>query len=104
MNTESDVQGLRLQAARQLSGALGASRDALTVRMGVVGFGAPAYSPGVQLLAPLTPVNDLSLQGALTRRALPGTDYTSALCLSWAAVTLQVPPRNIGCSEVLPYE
>ncbi len=97
----TDPKGARIDAVKMLIRTLGLYVGAADVRFGLVEFGSPLASPSVpQLTLPLARLNVSSpqwMQQQIRAQVLPGTDFSSALCLSWLAVTSAKLPPEVDC-------
>ena len=99
---ESDPEGRRIEAARDLIDTIAAFTDSFDVRVGGVGFGSPyvegAPDAAPRIILPLSKPDALGVRDQFRRDELvPGTDFHSALCLAWRVAVGMRPPPSAAC-------
>ena len=99
---ESDPEGRRIEAARDLIDTIAAFTDSFDLRVGGVGFGSP-YVEGPpdadpRIILPLSKPDALGVRDQFRREELVrGTDFHSALCLAWRVAVGMRPPPGAAC-------
>ncbi len=92
----TDPNGIRIDAVKTLVQTLGLYANSVNFRFGLVEFGSPQFKDKdnnsflPRLAVPLTNVSTNTHEPIISQiqsHPLDGTDFTSALCLSWMAVT-----------------
>jgi len=99
---ESDPEGRRIAAARDLIDTIAAFTDSFDLRVGGVGFGSPYVDgppdPDPRIILPLSKPDALGVRDQFRREELvPGTDFHSALCLAWRVAVGMRPPPGAAC-------
>ncbi len=99
---ESDPEGRRIEAARDLIDTIAAFTDSFDVRVGGVGFGSPyvegAPDAAPRIILPLSKPDALGVRDQFRRDQLVGgTDFHSALCLAWRVAVGMRPPSSAAC-------
>lgn len=99
---QSDPNNQRIEAARQVVDTVAAYSDAFPVRVGAVSFGSPRFPRSLRIDKALTPADSAGLRDVFQVGRVAGTDFDSALCLSWSVATQQ--PAPAGCPVEVPAE
>ncbi|MCY3749057.1 MAG: VWA domain-containing protein [Chloroflexi bacterium] len=99
---DSDPEGRRIHAARDLIDTIAAFSDSFDLRVGGVGFGSP-YVEGApdavpRIILPLSKPDALGVRDQFRHDELVrGTDFHSALCLAWRVAVGMRPPPGAAC-------
>ena len=101
--SDSDPEGHRIEAARDLVDAIATFSDSFDLRVAGVGFGSPYIEAdadtGPLVILPLSDTRDPSVRDQFRVETMPGTDFHSALCLAWRLATGIRPPASAACPQ-----